>query len=119
MDTTQDTESASETSWAIAGLVGRRQGTRGALANDDHLTLGVRIAEIGVASDTAIELGALAGRNWLLSLFTSLPSDGSVLAETTRRTIQSSTTRKRNRTTKRPRPEKNRFTGESYLCVWG
>ena len=68
------------------------------------------LPRIGVARAAACELGALAGRNWLLSLFTSLPSEGSAFAETISSTTHSTTTSTRNRTTDRPRPKKNRFT---------
>ncbi len=49
----------------------------------------------GVASVAACCEGAVEGRNWLLSLFTSLPSEGRARALTTMSTIQASTTRKR------------------------
>ena len=77
------------------------------------------LPRIGVASVAASELGALAGRNWLLSLFTSLPSEGSAFAETTISTIHSTTTSTRNRTTNRPRPEKKRFTDGDLFLVGG
>ena len=47
----------------------------------------------GTAKLAAFELGALAGRNLVLSLLTSLDADGSALDDTTASTIHSSTTR--------------------------
>ena len=47
---------------------------------------------IGAASVAAFELGALAGRNWLLLLLTSLPSEGSAREETITTTIHSAIT---------------------------
>jgi len=63
----------------------------------------LELPRIGVASVAAFALGALEGRNWLLSLFTSLPREGSARDETTMTTIQARTTGHLKRTTRRPR----------------
>ena len=62
----------------------------------------------GCARFAACELGALAGRKSELSLFTSLPMEGSDLTDNTTITIQAAMTSQRKRTEKRPRPAKNR-----------
>ena len=62
----------------------------------------------GAASVAASLLGALLGRNCVLSLLTSLPSEGSAILEMTAMATQATITIQRNRTVKRPRPPKKR-----------
>ena len=62
----------------------------------------------GVARSAACTLGELEGRNWELSLLTSLPIEGRAMLVMTARAIQAMITSQRKRTEKRPSPAKKR-----------